>query len=137
MERLLLLPILKEAQKKHGYLSEEVIKQISAATHIPISRVYGVATFYSMLHTEKTGKNIIELCTSPSCALNGSMDLIKFLEKELGIKPGETTKDKMFTIFESSCIGCCDNAPAMLLNSEPHIKLTEEKLLEIIKKCRS
>jgi NADH-quinone oxidoreductase subunit E len=137
MERTILLPILKEAQKKHGYLSEDVLKQVSAATHIPISRVYGVATFYSMFRTKEVGKNIIEICTSPSCTINGSFDLVRFLESELGIRLGETTKDKLFTVFESSCIGCCDNAPAMLLNGEPQTKLTEERLKEIIKKCRS
>jgi NADH-quinone oxidoreductase E subunit len=137
MDDVLLLPILKDAQKRYGYLSEELIKQISAATHVPISQVYGVATFYSMLHTKEVGKNIIEICTSPTCTLSGSLDLVRFLKSELDIDFGETTKDKLFTLIESSCIGCCDNAPAMLLNGEPYSKLTEEKLKEIIKKCRS
>jgi len=133
----LLLPELVKAQKKYGYLSEETLKKISKELKIPISRVFGVATFYSFLHTEKIGKNIIHVCNSPSCHVNGSWDIIKFFEDELEVVLGQTTHDKKFSLFESSCIGCCDEAPAMLLNGKPYTNLTKEKIKKILRKCKS
>ena len=132
-----LLTELRKAQKKGGYLSEEVLKNISKKTGTPISKVYGVASFYSMLHLEQQGKNVIYICNSPSCHVNGSVDLIGLLEKELGVKEGQITKDRLFSFHIHSCIGCCDRAPAMLMNGKVYDKLTEKKLKEIIKKCRS
>ena len=90
-----------------------------------------------MLHTEEQGKNIIEICGSPSCYVNGSLNLAKFLEKELKTEFGETTKDKKISIYKTSCIGCCEEAPAMLVNGKAVTNLTKEKIKEIIKKCRS
>lgn len=135
--RDILLPILRKEHKKHGYLSEEVLKKISIKTKVPVSRLYGVATFYTMLHTEEQGKNIIEICGSPSCYVNGSLNIENFLEKELGIEFGETTKDKKISIYKTSCISCCGKAPVMLLNGRPETNLTKEKIKEIIKKCKS
>lgn len=136
-ESKLLLPELVKAQKKHGYLSEDTLKKISKELGIPISRVYGAATFYSFLHTEKIGKNIIRVCNSPSCHVNSSWNIIEFLEEELKVVLGQTTHDKKFSLFESSCIGCCDEAPAMLLNGKPYTNLTKEKLKKILAKCKS
>ena len=133
----ILLSIIRKAQKKHGYLSENVLKNISKETKIPISRLYGIASFYTQLHTEPQGLNSIEICGSPSCYLNNGLKLEKFLEKELKIELGETTRDKKISLYKTSCIGCCDEAPAMLLNGKPVTKLTKEKIKEIIKKCRS
>jgi NADH-quinone oxidoreductase subunit E len=113
------------------------MKELSDEMDIPISRIYGVATFHTMFYLKKPGKNIIEICASPSCLLNGDRTLEEFLKSELKIDIGETTKDKMFTLKKTSCIGCCDAAPAMLLNGKPVTKLTEKKLRDTIQKCRS
>ena len=133
----ILINRLREIQEKEGYLSEEALKKLSLELKIPISRLYGVATFYSMLHTKKQGKYIIELCASPSCFLKGSLNLENFLRKELKIDIGDTTKDGMFTLMKTSCIGCCDNPPAMLLNGKVYTRLNETKLKAILKKCKS
>ncbi len=133
----LLLPLLKEVQKKYGFISEKNIKDISDKTGIPVSRVYGVATFYAMLNTEKQGKHVIRICCGPSCNVNGNMKLIEFLKKELKCELNSTSEDGVFSLYEASCIGCCDVAPAMLLDGEVYGDLTEEKIKEIIKKCRS
>ncbi len=132
-----LLELLKKEVKKRGYISEEAVKKISKKTNIPVSGIYGVATFYSFLPTKQQGKNVIHVCTSPTCAIHNSLDLIKFLEKELKIKLGQTAKNKLFSLYETSCIGCCDEAPAMLLNGKPYIKLTKEKIKKILRKCKS
>lgn len=133
----ILLNILKEAQDKHGYLSEHILKQISIEQNIPIAKLYAVATFYTMLHTEKQGKYIIELCGSPSCVLNNGMLIERFLEQELGIKFGQTTPDGKFSIYKTSCIGCCDESPAMLVNGEPYTKLTVERIVELLDKWKN
>lgn len=136
MKRDILLNILHEAQNKHGYLSEEVLKELSILHNIPISRLYGVATFYTMLRTTPQGKHIIEICGSPSCVLNDGLSLEKFLEKELKIKIGQTTPDGLFSLYKTSCIGCCDEAPAMLINKTPHTKLTTQRLKTLLKKLK-
>lgn len=133
----LLLPLLKKIQKKEGHISEKALKKLSKKTGIPIVRIYAAATFYSMLHTDKQGEYIIEICDSPSCYLNGSLNLIKFIEKQIKIKSGETTKDKKFSLHICSCIGCCDKAPAMRINGKVYGSLTEEKIKNILKKCKS
>jgi len=133
----LLLPILTEIQDRDGYISEDIVRELSRKTSIAMSEIYGVATFYSFLTTKPEGRNIIHICNSPSCYVNGSLNIIEFIEKELGIKSGQTTEDKLFTLHIGSCIGCCDKAPAMLLNGEAHYELTEEKIKGIIQKCRS
>ena len=132
----ILLNVLNDAQDAHGYLSESTLKQIAVDLDIPISQVWGTAKFYSMLKTVPQGKNVIEICGSPSCVLNNGMAMEKFLEKELGAKFGKTTRDKMFSLYKTSCIGCCDEAPAMLVNGIPHTKLTDERIRAIIKKYR-
>ena len=134
--RTLLLPILQEEQRKNGYISEKALKKISKDVDIPISRLYGIATFYAMLHTQNQGKYVIEVCASLSCCVNGSNDIINVLERELKIFAGETTRNKLFSLYSSSCIGCCDEAPAMLINGQAYTGLNEEKIKSILKKLR-
>jgi NADH:ubiquinone oxidoreductase subunit E len=136
LDRKILLNILHKAQNEHGYLSEHVLKQISIEQDIPISQLYGVAKFYTMLKTEPQGKNIIEICGSPSCVLNNGQKLEDYLEKELNIKVGQMSKDGLFTLYKTSCIGCCDEAPAMLINKQPYTKLTSDRLKSILNKLR-
>jgi NADH-quinone oxidoreductase subunit E len=136
-ESKILMNILHKAQEEHGYLSEHVLKQISIEQNIPIARLYGVAKFYTMFHTEPQGKYVIELCGSPSCVLNNGVPLEKFLEKEISVKIGNTSKDKLFSLYKVSCIGCCDEAPAMLINGQPHTKMTVERAKLLFKKLRA
>ncbi len=132
----MLIEELWKIQKKEGFISEESIRNLNRKTGIPVSRIYGVLTFYSMFHTKKQGKYIIEICNSPSCYLNGSVTLIEFLEKELKIKSGDTTQDGMFSLHITSCLGLCNESPAMLINKKPYTRLTKKKIREILKKCR-
>jgi NADH:ubiquinone oxidoreductase subunit E len=131
-----LINILHKEQDKKGYISIEALKRISSEYNIPISKLYGVVKFYTMLRTEPQGKYIFELCGSPTCVLHESRELEKFIEKELKIKIGETTKDKLFSVYKTSCIGCCDEPPAMLLNGKPRTNLTIPKLKKLIEEIR-
>ncbi|MCG8686517.1 MAG: NAD(P)H-dependent oxidoreductase subunit E [Desulfobacterales bacterium] len=129
----ILLNILHDAQDREGYLSEETLKKISLKYQIPISKLYGIATFHTMFRTEKQGKHVLELCGSPSCVLNKGRDIEKYLEKTLGVEIGQTTKDKRFSLYKTSCIGCCDEAPAMLVDGKPFTKLTIERVKTLLK----
>ena len=133
----LLMNILHEAQEKHGYISEQVLKEISVEQDIPISQLYGVVKFYTMFHTEPQGKYVVEICGSPSCVLNNGVQIEKFLEKEIGVKIGKTSKDGMFSLYKTSCIGCCDEAPAIRINGQPHTKMTVERVQLLLKKLRA
>lgn len=132
----ILLNVLKQTQDKHGYISEKALKQISISYNVPLSRLYGMVKFYTMLRTEPQGKYVIEICGSPSCVLNNGTKLQTFLEKDLKLKIGETTKDKIFTLYKTSCLGLCNEAPAILINEKPYTKLTVNKLRDILKQLR-
>lgn len=127
---------IRKIQEKNKFISEKELKKLSKKTGIALTNLYGTATFYSMFHTQKQGKYKIEVCNSPSCYLNGSIDLIKFLIKKLKIKSGETTKDGKFSLHIVSCIGCCNEPPAMLINKIPYTNLTKKKIEEVLKKCK-
>jgi NADH-quinone oxidoreductase subunit E len=132
----ILLNILKEAQDRHGYLSEETLKEISEKHNIPLARLYGVASFYTMLKLEPQGEHRIELCSSPSCVLNKGKEVEDAITEELGIKAGHTTSDNKFSYYKTSCIGFCNEAPAMLLDHKPETNLSREKIKCIIAMLR-
>ncbi len=127
-----LLAMLKAEQRKSGYLSEEFIAEMAKSLTIPISEVYGVATFYTFLSTKPLGRNVIRVCKSVPCYLKNSQMIIESLEKELGISPGETTPDGRFSLELVNCIGACDKAPAMLVNNDVHGNLTPRKIVQIL-----
>ncbi|MBI3930481.1 MAG: NADH-quinone oxidoreductase subunit NuoE [Chloroflexi bacterium] len=128
-----LLRLLEEAQSKSGYLSEEVITELARSVAMSVSDVYGVATFYSFLSTKPLGRNVVRICRSLPCHLKDSGMIIKSIEDELGIKPGETTPDGKFSLELTNCIGACDEAPAVLINNDVHGNLTPKKIIAILK----
>jgi NADH:ubiquinone oxidoreductase subunit E len=132
----LLLMRLKKIQEKDSYISEQAVKALSKELNISGIQIYEVITFYSFLSHKAKGKYVIRVCHSPSCYLKGSTNIFEELEKILGIKVGEITKDGKFSIEYTSCIGCCNESPAILINNIPHTKLTTEKLAKILKKCK-
>lgn len=124
---------LKKAQGQFGYIPEKSIMEIAQSLDLPVSEVYGVATFYSFLATRPRGRNVIRVCQSLPCHLKHSGILIDTLESALGIKPGETTADSRFSLEFTNCIGACDLAPAILINSDLHGNLTPDKISQILK----
>jgi len=101
--------------------------------NLSLSDVYGVSTFYSFLSTRPTGVHVIRVCKSLPCYMKNSLTILDHLEQTLGIKPDETTPDGLFTLELASCIGACDRAPAMLVNSDVHGNLTPKKISKILK----
>ena len=129
-----LLVALKEAQARFGYLPQESMAELAASLDIPVNDVYGVASFYSFLATRPLGRNVIRICRSLPCYLENCQTIIETVEKEIGIKPDETTPDGRFSFKLTNCIGLCDKAPAMLVNNDAHVELTPRKISQILKK---
>ena len=127
-----LLERLKEVQNRFGYLSGESLVEIAQSLGLPLSEVYGVATFYSFLSTKPLGRNIIRICKCLPCFLKGSDIIVESVKKELGIKPGETTPDGRFSFALTNCIGACDKAPAMMINHDVYGDLTPGKISQIL-----
>jgi len=128
-----LIMLLKEAQNKFGHVPEEVITELAESLDIPINDVYGVASFYSFLSTRPLGRNVIRICQSLPCYLKHCHTIIESVEKEIGIKPGETTPDGRFSFELTNCIGLCDQAPAMMINNDVHVDLTPSQISQILK----
>jgi NADH-quinone oxidoreductase E subunit len=128
-----LLVLLKRMQDEFGYLSEASLAEVAEFLNVPLSEVYGVATFYSLLSTRPQGRNVIRICQSLPCYHKHAQMIIRSVEDELGIKPGETTPDGKFSFELTNCIGACDRAPAMLINHDVHGELDPEKIAQILK----
>lgn len=128
-----LVVLLKEAQSKFGCVPEEIITELAESLDIPANEVYGVASFYSFLSTKPLGRYVIRVCKSLPCYLKHSLVIIECVEREIGIKPGETTADGRFSFQLTNCIGACDGAPAMMINDEVHVDLTPKKISQILK----
>jgi NADH-quinone oxidoreductase subunit E len=131
-----LLFSLKQAQLARGHLSRETLLELSRSLEIPVSDVFGVASFYSFVSTRPRGRNIIRVCGSVPCYLKKSQMVLESLGRELGIGPGEDTPDGRFSCELTNCIGACDAAPAMLVNDHVHGDLTPEKISSILRSCR-
>jgi NADH-quinone oxidoreductase E subunit len=133
IERKDLILRLKEAQKRFGYIPEEVIRGLADALDLPVNEVYGVASFYSFISTKPLGRNVIRVCQSLPCYLKNSEMIVRAVEKTLGIVPGETAADGRFSFELVNCIGQCDRAPAMMVNGDVHGDLTPEKIAQILR----
>ena len=119
-----LMPIMQKAQELFGYLSLETQELIADSLDIPVSEVYGVATFYSQFSLRPKGENVVSVCTGTACYVKGAQAVLEEVENVLGIKAGETTKDGKFTIQDTRCLGCCGLAPVMVINEDVYGRLT-------------
>jgi len=119
-----------------NYLTEEDIKEFAKETGLPESRIHSVASFYTLLATRPRGRYIIQVCRDVPCYVNNSVNVVKELERILKISMGNTTEDGLFTLEYSSCLGCCDKAPAMQIGENLYGNLTKEKIAEIVKEYR-
>ncbi|MFN8485527.1 MAG: NAD(P)H-dependent oxidoreductase subunit E [Anaerolineae bacterium] len=125
------------AQRDYGYVTLNAAREVAGLLDMDPTEVMGVAGFYSLLHTEPVGKYVIDYCNDLPCALRGSGAMLKKLEAKLGIQPGETTPDGLFTLNDVMCIGACHRAPCMQVNLEFQEFLTEEKLDQILAALRA
>lgn len=137
LDRSSLIPLLQDVQNIYGYLPENALRDISNFVGVPLSRVYGVATFYNQFRLTPLGKNIIRVCRGTACHVKNSANILYALESELGIKAGETTRDKQFTIEVVNCIGACSIAPVILVNDDYHGRITVKDITKILRKYQT
>lgn len=135
-ERSNLIPILQDVQEECGFLPEKALKEIAIHLGIPLSSVYGVATFYNQFRLTPLGKNIIRVCRGTACHVKNSANILTALENELGICAGQTTRDKLFTLETVACIGACSLAPVININDEYYGRISIKEIPKIINKYR-
>lgn len=127
-----LMMILSDIQKEFGYIPVEVQQIVSQRTGISVAEIYGVVTFYSFFSLAPKGKYVIGCCLGTACYVKGAQQVIDKFSDILGIKPGETTKDGLFTIDALRCIGACGIAPAVTINGQVYPKVSVNAVPKII-----
>ncbi len=131
-----LMPIMQRAQDIYGYLPEEVMNHIARELDIPVSDVYGVATFYAQFNLEPKGKYIISVCLGTACYVKGAQQVLDKLEEVLGVPAGSTTPDGLFTLNATRCLGACGLAPVIMVNDDVYGRLTPDQVPGVIAKYR-
>ena len=131
-----LIPLLQEVQEEEGYLSKEAIGQIGNQLGLPASKVFGVATFYNQFRFAPLGTYHIQVCRGTACHVKGSARVLEAVEKDLKIKPGETTRDGLFSLEVVACIGACGLAPVVSINGKCHASVTPDSVTEILDSYR-
>lgn len=128
-----LVTVLQKAQDIYSYLPASVLYHIARELRVKPSVVYGVATFYTQFRLKPIGKYLILLCQGTACHVNGSERIETALCQELKIRPGETTPDRLFTLTNVACLGCCSLAPVMMINGQAYGPLTTDSAVKVIK----
>ena len=136
-ERTPLMMILSDVQKDYGYIPLEVQELVSERTGISVAEIYGVVTFYSFFSLNPKGKYVIGCCLGTACYVKGAQQVIDKISEILGIKPGETTKDGLFTLDALRCIGACGIAPAVSINGKVYPKLSVNAVPAVIEEYKN
>ncbi len=127
-----LMMILSDIQREYGYIPLEVQQFVSERTGISVAEIYGVVTFYSFFSLTPKGKYVIGCCLGTACYVNGAQQVIDKFSEELGIKPGETTEDGMYTLDALRCLGACGIAPAVTINGKVYPKMSAGKVRGVL-----
>ena len=131
-----LIPLLQKTQEKFGYLPKDALEEIANYLGIPLSRVYGVATFYAQFRFEPLGKYVIKICHGTACHVNGAVNISQAITEELGVEEGQTTKDGLVTLERVACLGCCSLSPTIMINEKVFGKLTPDKVRKLIRQLK-
>ncbi len=128
-----LIPALQEAQGIYGYLPEEVLVHVSQGLKIPLTRVYGVVTFYAQFYVTPRGRHTVRVCRGTACHVRGGKNIRKAVQQFLGIEENETTPDFKFTFETVACLGACALSPVLLVDKTYYGKLTPGKVGKVLK----
>ena len=132
-----LISLLQDVQEKFGYLPAPALKEISRRTRIPLSRIYGVLSFYAQFYTEPRGRHTVRCCRGTACHVRGAGRVLDAVEKELGVGEGETTPDLLFYLETVACLGTCFLAPVMMIDNGYFGNLAPESISAILGSYRS
>jgi NADH:ubiquinone oxidoreductase subunit E len=127
-----LIPVMEEAQIILGFLPEPVLKRIARGLDIPLSRVFGVATFYSFFTMTPRGKHTVRVCLGTACYVRGGKRIAEMIEKEFGVQEGATTDDRLFTYETVRCLGACGLGPVVVVDDDVHGRVKPTKIREIL-----
>jgi NADH:ubiquinone oxidoreductase subunit E len=136
-EKGALIPVLQEVQALFSYLPEEALVMIGKKLNVPLSHIYGVVTFYAQFYLTPRGRHVVKSCQGTACHVRGGHGALDALSRELGVKPGETTKDLGFTLETVACLGTCFLAPVIMIDNDYYGKLTPRRAVEALKKYRA
>jgi NADH-quinone oxidoreductase E subunit len=128
-----LIPVLQDAQEIYGYLSEEVLVTVGKRLCIPMSRIYGVVTFYSQFYLSPRGRHTVRVCRGTACHVRGGKNIRKAVQQFLGVEENETTPDSKFTFETVACLGACALSPVLLVDKNYYGKLTPAKVTQVLK----
>jgi NADH:ubiquinone oxidoreductase subunit E len=127
-----LIAILQDVQKELGWLPETVLRRISLSLDIPLSRVYGIASFYKAFSLKPRGRHLVQCCTGTACHVRGGPKILSRLKNRLGIREGETTADGKVTLEVVRCLGCCSLSPVVMVGTEVHGSLDEAAVGKVL-----
>jgi NADH-quinone oxidoreductase E subunit len=130
-----IIPILYLVQKRYGYVTKEGMELAAEVLGTTPAYVDSVASFYTMLHRQPVGKYVLQICRTLPCALMGAEEVIAYVQEKLGIRPGETTADRLFTLETVECLAACHVAPLMMVNEVYKVRLDRAKLDAILDEC--
>ncbi|NLX21260.1 MAG: NADH-quinone oxidoreductase subunit NuoE [Phycisphaerae bacterium] len=131
-----LIPILQAVQERQGYLSREAMIEVGQHLGLPVSKIYGVATFYNQFRFQPQGKFHIQVCRGTACHVKGSARVLDAVRQALKIEPGQTSRDGLFSLEVVACIGACGLAPVICVNGEFYAGMTTEKVDKLIRSCQ-
>lgn len=127
-----LIPILQGIQKEFGYLPRPVLFYLSRYLQIPMSRIWGIVTFYSQFNLEPSGEHTIKVCQGTACHVQGGKAILESIKRQLDIVPGETTEDGTFSLKRVACVGCCALAPVVEVDGEVHGNMTVTSVKDLL-----
>ena len=130
------IPVLQRAQDIYGYLPAEVLHHIAKRLGVPLSQVYGVATFYAQFYLAKRGRNTVRCCDGTACHVRGAARILSTLENSMGIKAGETSSDYRVTLEVVYCLGACGLSPVAVINNQVIGRLVPEKMVELVRELK-
>lgn len=134
MGRSNLIPVLHEIQKKYRYLLEDALRSVAEIMDIPLVDVYGVATYYTSFSLEPKGKHLVTMCMGTACHVRRSGSVLEEAKRFLGIEPGETTEDMLFTLETVNCLGACALGPVVVVDGKYHGQVTPARVKELLQK---
>ncbi|MBT3380247.1 MAG: NAD(P)H-dependent oxidoreductase subunit E [Lentisphaerae bacterium] len=128
--------LLQDLMQAEGHLPEDALTRISEELDVPLSRLYGLVTFYTSLRLDPTGKHHVCVCVGTACHVNGADKIVESLERELQVTAGDTTDDGQFTLETVNCVGACALGPLAVVNGEYHSRMDQKKAEKLVAQCR-
>jgi len=132
-DKSMLVSILQDIQAEYNYLPREVIEQVSKSLDVPLSQVYSVATFFKALSLIPRGRHLINVCLGTACHVRGAVRVLEAIERDLDIKPGETTPDLKFTLETVNCVGACALGPVVIVDGEYYGQMKTGKIKDVLR----